>query len=520
MRRARFGWKKCFGAAAVAGLVATGAGQAGSVPGHSRIGGPACVPCPPAPIVPGMITPGMPVPYPTPNTAPPITQTPGTPGSPPQAPTDPLDLPPAVPPEQPAADPGPDFDLASDSTLALGGGDVALAPNMIGDLQGGGCGGLSFGGLLRVLIEHPTFGCSRLNIAENNSPLPRDRVYFRYNHFDQETLTDVFTDTPRGAASAVDLDRYTFGFEKTFFDGRFSTELRVPVNRQFVNTIDLQDTQGRTNLPLESRNTVFGNLGLTLKLLLLREEKLKLSTGVGVNIPTERSVKINVRVRNDQFVLNDPEPAFPNGRTAPVIAGVSGVVKNETVNLSPFLAALYTPTDRLFAQGFIQVDVPVNKSNANVSGFTFIDVPGIGPISNDIPFESGFLKQQVLMRLDLGGGYFVYKNPNARWITGFAPTMEAHYSFTVSDASTLTLPLEFFPGSSADLVVGNLSNRVDVFNLTFGATALLGNRGTFALGYVVPLSTGDNKPFEYEISAQLNWYFGNTTGRGTRVGFN
>ena len=204
-----------------------------------------------------------------------------------------------MPPEQPVADSGPDFDLASDSTLALGGGDVALAPNMIGDLQGGGCGGLSFGGLLRVLIEHPTFGCSRLNIAENNSPLPRDRVYFRYNHFDQETLTDVFTDTPRGAASAVDLDRYTFGFEKTFFDGRFSTELRVPVNRQFVNTIDLQDTQGRTNLPLESRNTVFGNLRFTTKLLLMRSEKLKISSGVGVNIPTERSVKINVRVRTE-----------------------------------------------------------------------------------------------------------------------------------------------------------------------------------------------------------------------------
>lgn len=474
--------------------------------GFARIGRPhPVVPCP-VPASPPLS------PIPTPSPALPSPATPGSPTAPASpTPSDPLQ----VPPEQPAQQPDPAFDLSSDSTLALGGGDVALSPNMIGDFQGGGCGGLNFSGLLRVTLEHPTFGCSRLNIAENNSPLPRDRVYFRYNHFDQETNTDVFSDTPRGARSSIDLDRYTFGLEKTFFDRRLSTELRMPVNRQFVNTIDAQDTNGNTNLPLESRNTVIGNLGLTTKLLLMRSEKLNISGGLGVNIPTERSVKINVRIRNNQFVLRDPTPTDPTTLTAPVIAGISGQVKNETVNLSPYFAALYTPTDRFFAQGFVQVDVPVNQSNANIYGFTFVDVPGLGPVYNNIPFESGFLKQQILMRFNAGTGYWIYKNPDARWVTGFAPTIEAHYSTTISDASTLDLPLQFFPGSSADLVVGNLGNRIDIFNLTLGGTALLGQRGMLATGFVIPVS--EIKPFNYEFTVQLNWFFGNTSGRSSRV---
>ena len=91
-------------------------------------------------------------------------------------------------------------------------------------------------------------------VAENASPRPIDRIFFTYNFYSdirspngenapttttqtttvqqplRTTVTTVTTVLP-GAANA-DLHRETFGFEKTFLDGRASVELRVPMIQQ------------------------------------------------------------------------------------------------------------------------------------------------------------------------------------------------------------------------------------------------------------------------------------------------
>jgi len=90
---------------------------------------------------------------------------------------------------------------------------------MIGDTSAGGCGSLSFQGVVGITFEHPTFNCNRLNIAENNSPTPRDRVYFQYNHFHNITELDIlggFLWDNRGT-NDLSIDRFTFGLEKSFF---------------------------------------------------------------------------------------------------------------------------------------------------------------------------------------------------------------------------------------------------------------------------------------------------------------
>jgi len=385
---------------------------------------------------------------------------------------------------------------------------MSFAPNMLGDTAGGSCGGLNFGGLLRVRIEHPTFGCSRLNISENNSPLVRDRVYIRYNLFKGQSETDIFSDSPNGARSVVDLERYTFGFEKTYLNGRASIEFRMPINNQLTSDINLSDFQGTTNLPLVDRSIVFGNLSVLNKFMLYRSSSFNLSTGFGINIPTEQPVRIRANIDNDNFLLAGVGSTLPPGFTGQVDATFQGVIDNSTVNLSPFMGFVYTPNDRFFAQGFWQIDVPLNGSNAEVSGSSTVRLGPIGPFNLDLPGVDDPLIQQTLMRFDLGLGYFVYKNPDARWIRGVAPTIEAHYSTTLQDAELLTQRLDFFPGSSADLTVGNWANRVDVFNLTLGNTLLIGDRSTLATGLVIPLSTGDNKPFDYEFTLQFNWRFG------------
>ena len=117
--------------------------QADSPVGYSRVCPPVAQPrpvypdCPPALPVYGYPMPGSPTPTPMPGTS--GTPTPSTPDTMPANPMDvPTPPPIATPPvEQPVSQAPVDFsDFSSDSTLALGGGDVALTPNLIGDEPG------------------------------------------------------------------------------------------------------------------------------------------------------------------------------------------------------------------------------------------------------------------------------------------------------------------------------------------------------------------------------------------------
>ena len=196
--------------------------------------------CPPAPCLPPSTL------EPPPSTPPITPQMPGQ--TQPQTPS----------PQQPAAA-EPTF--GAEQAAAAGGDTVALAaPNMIGDLLGAGrsvsffyqrtMGSVFINGTGATNISNP-------KVAENNSPLPEDRIYFRYNYFKDalsvvgdtgETVFDPTlglsrTSAPRfrgiTASKSYDVNAFTFGGEKTFFNGRFSIEARVPFSHTLSSDLDL-----------------------------------------------------------------------------------------------------------------------------------------------------------------------------------------------------------------------------------------------------------------------------------------
>ena len=69
-----------------------------------------------------------------------------------------------------------------------------------------------------------------MKIAENTSPMPRDRLIFDYGYFDNVPL----------APGGVNVNRLTLGFEKTFLDGMMSFELKAPM----ASTVDSTVVQG------------------------------------------------------------------------------------------------------------------------------------------------------------------------------------------------------------------------------------------------------------------------------------
>src|SRR5262249_10850042 len=216
--------------------------------------------------------------------------------------------------------------------------------------------------------------------------------------------------------------------------------------------------------------------------------------------------------------------------------------KNETWAVSPSLAALYTPGDRFFPQGFLQFDIPVNTSRITYSE-TALSLPGASPLlatGQDGVTAPGILappftvtdhiREQALMHVDLGTGYWVVRDPEARWLNGLAPTVELHYTTTLNRADLRTLPGDsvalptlmgtgggtpvFNRGVEPAPVVGNLRNHVDILDVTLGATVLLGNRATLATAFSAPLRGTSDRTFDWEFHVQLNWYFGGLGRRG------
>jgi hypothetical protein len=442
--------------------------------------------------------------------------------------------------------------LPTEQAASTGGENFALAaPEMIGNLLGAGrsvsffvnrSAGASFiNNLGSTSIVNP-------KVADNNSPLPQDRVSFRYNFFDDAVSVTGASPAPPvfdptiGAFRAssltknYDVDQYTFSFEKAFFDQRFSVETRLPFSRGLASNLDLSygkvtsvgvDSINVDATPLDTlgaSDTEFGNMSVILKGLFYRTDSLAFSGGLGIGLPTGRDT--NVAVTD---FLGDPRL-----NTVSIERVRNFHISNDTVALSPFLAVLATPTSRFFVQAFVQWELPVNTSNVNYTETTPLLIPPgsslgtPGPGQLTPPFSvSTSVEEQALMHSDIGLGYWLIRRPEARWVTGFAPTIELHYTTTLENADVVTLPgdaskqivpvpgippVNNLPVTTLANVpppqVGNLRNRVDILDLTLGTTFEFGRRTTLATAFSIPTRGNDDRTFNWEFQIQLNYFFG------------
>ena len=301
-------------------------------------------------------------------------------------------------------------------------------------------------------------GVGRMKLAENTSPLPRDRVFFNYSYFNNVPL----------AAGGVNVNRVTPGFEKTFLDGTMSIEVRAPFASTLDNTIF---TDGATN----TSSTQFGNLTTYLKGLLYSDGTFAFSAGLGLAVPTASDVRVRT--------VGGPDLVR---------------IKNESVHLMPFIGTLWTPNDRLFMQSFTQFDFDTNGNPVSVTDFN----GGLTPIgrANDVTY----LFQSI------SAGYWTYRDPNSDSIvTGIAPMAELHYNRSLSNTDVV---------SGNGFQIGNFQDNFSLLNATVGVNMLLKDSASLTLGYSTPLGGGADRQFDGEFRAMLNWYFG-TANRMNRVQF-
>jgi hypothetical protein len=118
----------------------------------------------------------------------------------------------------------------------------------------------------------PVVGRGAFKVSENESPVPRDRVFATYDYFSNLNAGFRFP-----GISQTNLNREIIGFEKTFLDKLASIEIRLPV---------LQ-VSGDSSI----ERSDIGDLTFVLKGVLYRapESKGLVSTGLAVTAPTGSS---------------------------------------------------------------------------------------------------------------------------------------------------------------------------------------------------------------------------------------
>jgi hypothetical protein len=298
----------------------------------------------------------------------------------------------------------------------------------------------------RVIINVPSPGgggsVGRMKIAESNSPIPRDRVFFSYS---------LFHNVPFDSRDP-DVNRYTPGFEKTFWNGRGSVELNVP----FASTLDSNMVAGELT---NGSHTEFGNATGIVKFLLWNDENWAFAGGLGVGVPTADDVIVS---RADGRAL---------------IA-----IDNDAFHLQPFLGLVWTPSDRFFAQGFAQVDVDLDGNPV------WADLQGTGLQ------RWGRLQDATLMIADVGIGYWMYRGGAGR-VTGVAPVAELHYNRSLEEQNELR---------QGNLVIGNSNRDIDVLNTTIGLNVELLNMALLTAGYTAPLASEEDRQFDGEFRLMCN----------------
>jgi hypothetical protein len=337
---------------------------------------------------------------------------------------------------------------------------LASLPDMFGDsfARGGVLTATNTLPLVTSTTDVLLAGGSRgLKVAEHNKAIPMNRTYLAYNHFHNAAATSIETPAVGPVIGDLSIDRWTLGLESRFADGLWSLEVQMP----FTGDLDVMDPAGLS----ESHSGQIGNLSAILKRLVYYDGFTSVVVGLGVETPTGSDFE---------------------SRTAVVRYHVS----NDAVHIHPYLGILHSPNDCFFFHGFLQLDVATHGNLV-----TFDDSIGPGNVA-------GRYNDQTLLYADLGGGYWLSRNPCAT-VTGLAALVEVHYTTTLNDSDSLFATPVGVGGGGHVMNLVNPANRMDVINLTAALHAELAQYTSLRIGGVFPLNDPDDRFFDAEVAMQL-----------------
>ncbi len=236
-----------------------------------------------------------------------------------------------------------DVAAASNTASPLTGGDQSSTPNsprMIGDQGPLGIPAVAFVPRFSIPPVPPVTGApsSRgavlapsergIKVADNQSPMPQDRLYFDFNYFNN--INKAANERLGIDVHDVQAYSYTFGVEKTFLNGDASIGLRVPIN-------SLSTVSGSAGF--DGTWTDIGDLTVILKYLVFKDQEGDaLSAGLAVTAPTG-----------------------PRG-----FAGANQFATPNPTVIQPFMGYRVAMGQDWFVQGFFAGDFPTDQSDVTM----------------------------------------------------------------------------------------------------------------------------------------------------------
>ena len=287
----------------------------------------------------------------------------------------------------------------------------------------------------------------RAALSDNNSPFPRDRVFFDFNYFHNAVIGPA--DLP--------LHRFTPGFEKTFLGGDASFEFRLPMAVTLSSDLEFEST--------DFMRYEIGDALFALKGMLFADAKRVVTAGLGVSVPTAQD--FDVRLTNGTEIFK---------------------IQNQTVRLQPYLAMAFTPNQNYFFQMFASVDTDVSGNSV------FYNAEGLrNQTGGNLTFE-GRAQATTIAKLDLTAGRWLFRNRNAR-ISDLAIVQEVHLSGDVTDPDSI----------NTDNLQFGVTERAFIANLTTGMHFFFGQQNNITVGYGVPVT--QDRAFDGELRVFWNRFF-------------
>jgi hypothetical protein len=231
-----------------------------------------------------------------------------------------------------------------------GGGGFQLG----GGFQGGG-GGFQVGGGFQGGFGAPVaVARGAFKIAENGVARPEDRVFGTYNYYDNVLKT-------------LNVHRQMVGFEKTFFDGAASLEMRLPfIQNDVQNSSDREDD--------------IADLSFILKYAIVDQPDRVLSVGVATTAPT------------------GPVPTV-------LIVRPEGFDRVHPWQIQPFIG-YYRSFGNWYVQGFTSAMIPTDSRDApwlfNDVGVGYFLYEGSGMLRSIVPTVEAHVNTPLDNRGDVG----------------------------------------------------------------------------------------------------------------------
>lgn len=208
------------------------------------------------------------------------------------------------------------------------------------------------------------------------------------------------------------------------------------------DTIDFTQTAFTGLTILGAEGTQFGNLAFGFKKLLRRTQTQAVSAGLQVEAPTAEDYSLfGLTIPNDQWFF------------------------------TPYLGKQWTPNDRWYAQGFLSYRLHTGDNSGG--GLSYV--------------------QAERLLIDGALGYWMFRNDyGRRFVTGLSPRVELHYTTYTENQDPLLFTSLYF-------------NRIDMLNLTLGATAELANGATLASGLVLPMRQNTFPGGDLSTDTLMDW---------------